>query len=102
MDFSVVWAVILGIGCVVAACGIYTLATKRIPRPLIGKRPHYEPRRYGLGLLLMGFFSVFLALSNMVMGWSPALSLALTFLAIGCTAAGSWFFFSAISSRRTL
>ncbi|MEU7853020.1 hypothetical protein [Nonomuraea sp. NPDC049141] len=82
------------------AFGIYTLVTNRLPRPLIGKRAQYEPRRYGLGQLLMGLFSVFLALSNMVMGWSHGLSLALIFLAIGCTMAGSWFLFSAMSSRR--
>ncbi len=49
----------------------------------------------------MGLFSVFLSMSNMVMGRSHALSLALIFLAIGCTAAGSWFLLSAMTSRRT-
>ncbi|WP_170223240.1 hypothetical protein [Nonomuraea turkmeniaca] len=49
----------------------------------------------------MGLFSVFLSLSQMVMGWSHALSLALIFLAIGCTVAGSSFFLAAMTSRRT-
>lgn len=101
MDFTVAWAVMLGLGCVVAVSGIYTLATKRLPRPLWGRRTQYEPRRHGLGQLFMGLFSVFLSMSNMVMGWSHALSLALIFLAIGCTVAGSWFFLSAMTSRRT-
>ncbi|WP_327590326.1 hypothetical protein OHA25_27430 [Nonomuraea sp. NBC_00507] len=48
----------------------------------------------------MGLFSVFLSLSNAVMGWSHALSLALNLLAMGCTVAGSWFLLSAMTSRR--
>ncbi|MEV1169944.1 hypothetical protein [Nonomuraea sp. NPDC049784] len=100
MHFTVAWGVVLGLGCVLAASGIYTLATKRLPRPLSGKRTQYEPRRHGLGQLFMGLFSVFLTLSNMVMGSSHALSLALIFLAIGCTVAGSWFLLSAMTYRR--
>jgi hypothetical protein len=100
VEFTAVWTVVLGLGSVLAASGIYSLATNRLPRPLIDKRAEYNPRRYGAAQLFMGFCSVFLALANMVMSGSPALSLALTFLAIGGASAGAWFLFSAVSARR--
>ncbi len=91
MEFAVLWAIMLGLGCVQAASAIYTLATNRLPWLALGKRWIKESRHYGFGQLFIGFFGVFLALSNMVMGWSHALSLALIFLALGCLLAGSFF-----------
>ncbi|QFY11612.1 hypothetical protein GBF35_38030 [Nonomuraea phyllanthi] len=93
-------AVIFGLGCVVAASGLYTLVTKRILLPLWGRRIQYEPRRHGSGQLFVGLAVVFVSLSNMVTGLSHALSLALICLAIGCIVAGSCFFLAAMISRR--
>ncbi|GAA3702754.1 hypothetical protein GCM10022224_080690 [Nonomuraea antimicrobica] len=77
------------------------MVTNKIPRPMLGKSAINAPRRFGSGQLFIGLFCVFLALSNMAMGWSRTLSLALNLLAVGCTLIGSYFMLSALFPRRT-
>ncbi|MFD0887595.1 hypothetical protein ACFQ08_23900 [Streptosporangium algeriense] len=56
VDFGVVQVAVLGVACLVAGIGVYTLATNRLPPLFFLRIAHYAPRRYGWGVLLIAAF----------------------------------------------
>ncbi|MFI6797177.1 hypothetical protein [Streptosporangium canum] len=91
MSLTVLHVILLGLGCLNVALGVYALTTNRLPSlvPILW-RDRYEPRRYGWGVLLMAAFVFLLVLGQKVMNWSPDLALALAIPMVGCGVAASW------------
>ncbi|MFK4034381.1 hypothetical protein ACI2LC_01105 [Nonomuraea wenchangensis] len=83
-------------GGVVAALGIYTLATGRITILSKRRRAKLRPRPYGLSQLLMGLCIALQPLSSAVAGRSSALYDVVFFASVGCLVAAVCFLMAAM------
>ncbi|MDP9863277.1 MULTISPECIES: hypothetical protein [Streptosporangium] len=77
MDLRVTQVALLGVSCLIAALGVYTLVTNRVPRLRFLPRDPRKPRRYGWGVILIALFGFTGALGQDVMepGSGPDLAL---------------------------
>ncbi|WP_433361531.1 hypothetical protein [Streptosporangium sp. CA-115845] len=100
MVLGVMQWVLLGLGCLNTALGIYALLTKRVPGWAFRRREAPEPYRYGWGQLLVSLFAFVAALQPMTMDWPFELSITLLMLGFGAFLAGLWLMHSGKRARR--
>ncbi|MFF3437795.1 hypothetical protein [Streptosporangium sp. NPDC002721] len=88
MDIEVVQAVVLGISCLIAALGVYALATKRMPHLPFLRFGRRDPQYYGWAVLSIAAFGVTGTLGQDVMEPGSVLDVAMLVLAIAFLIAG--------------
>lgn len=99
MTLGVMQWVLLGVGCLNVALGIYSVATNRLPRfPLLPR--DIEPRRHGWGQLMVSVFVATIALAPTTMEWPYGLSIAVFTLGLGALFAGLWIMCSGKQNQR--
>ncbi|WP_162795562.1 hypothetical protein [Nonomuraea lactucae] len=95
------YLLVIGLGCVSAASGIYALATGQIPRLFRRRHVHYKPRLYACGQLLMACFTWLLMSSLMLMDVLPhQLAKTLVVAALACASAAIVLLFLAERAQR--